>query len=134
MPRRASSSFHPGAIAAALVVIILAVLAGRMMLGRKATGFADTLPLDIQELLENGNSLRGNEYVVEGEIDEKLRWDPTTGQVVSLRVKTNAGDEFMTVEIPSRFNDMNISVKQKYAFRVEFRQGGIAVATGVNRL
>ena len=40
----------------------------------------------------------------------------------------------MTVEIPSRFNDMNISVKQKYAFRVEFRQGGIAVATGVNRL
>ena len=134
MPRRASSSFHPGAIAAAVVVVILAVLAGRMMLGRKATGFADTLPLDIQELLENGNSLRGNEYVVEGEIDEKLRWDPTTGQVVSLRVKTNAGDEFMTVEIPSRFNDMNISVKQKYAFRVEFRQGGIAVATGVNRL
>ena len=74
MPRRASSSFHPGAIAAAVVVIILAVLAGRMMLGRKATGFGDTLPLDIQELLENGNSLRGNEYVVEGEIDEKLRW------------------------------------------------------------
>ena len=134
MPRRASSTFHPGAIAAAVVVVILAVLAGRMMLGRKTTGFTDTLPLDIQELLENGNSLRGNEYVVEGQIDEKLRWDPNAGQVVSLRVETNAGDEFMTVEIPPRFNDLNISVKQKYAFRVEFRQGGIAVATGVNRL
>jgi hypothetical protein len=53
---------------------------------------------------------------------------------VSIKVSAPRGDEFVGIEIPPQFNNLNIDAKQKYSFRVKFRQGGIPVATGVNRL
>ncbi len=134
MARRASSRLNPGIIIGAAAALAVAIFAGKSMLGKKTASFGDISPLDIGELLENGNSLRGNEYVIEGQIDEKLQWTTDRGQLVSLKVQTPGGDEFIGIEIPAEFNKLNIDTKQKYAFRVKFRQGGIAVATGVNRL
>ena len=134
MARRASSRLNPGLIAGAAVAIAVAIFAGKSLLGKKATSFGEVSPLAIDELLENGNSLRGNEYVVKGQVDEKLQWTTDRGQLVSVRVDTPGGDEFIGIEIPPSFNKYNIDTKQKYAFRVKFRQGGIPVATGVNRL
>ncbi len=134
MARRASSSINPAVILGVAAAIVVAIFAGKSLLGKKTASFSDVAPLDIEELLENGNSLRGNEYVVEGQIDEKLQWTTDRGQFVSVRVDTPGGDEFIGIEIPQEFNKLNIDTKQKYAFRVKFRQGGIAVATGVNRL
>lgn len=134
MARRASSSLNPGIILGAAAAIAVAVIAGKSLLGKKSASFGDVAPLRIEELLENGNSLRGNEYVVEGQIDEKLQWTTDRGQLVSVRVDTPGGDEFIGIEIPQEFNKLNIDAKQNYSFRVKFRQGGIAVATGVNRL
>lgn len=133
MARRASSNIHPGIIIGAIVAIALAVFAGKSLIGKKSSGFGDVAKLTVDELLENGNSLRGNEYVVEGEIDEKLQISDR-GQVVSVKVDAPGGDKFVGIEIPAEFSKFNIDSKQKYAFRVKFRQGGIAVATGVNRL
>jgi hypothetical protein len=134
MARRASSKVNPGIIIGAAAAIAVAIFAGKSLLGKKTASFADVAPLSIEELLENGNSLRGNEYVVQGQIDEKLQWTSDRGQLVSVKVDTPGGDEFIGVEIPPEFNKLNIDTKQKYSFRVKFRQGGIAVATGVNRL
>ncbi len=134
MARRASSRPNPGIILAVAAAIVVAVFAGKSMLGKKSASFGDVPALSVQDLLENGNSLRGNEYVVEGRIDEKLQWTVDRGQLVSLRVGTPGGDEFIGIEIPPEFNRLNIDTQQKYAFRVKFRQGGIAVATGINRL
>ena len=134
MARRASSSLHPGIIIGAIAAIIVAVIAGKSMLGKKSASFGDIATLQVDELLENGNSLRGNEYVVEGQIDQKLQWTTDRGQLVSVRVSAPGGDEFVGIEIPPEFNKLNIDAKQKYAFRVKFKQGGIPVATGVNRL
>lgn len=134
MARRASSSLHPGIIIGAIAAIIVAVIAGKSMLGKKTASFGDIAKLQVSELLENGNSLRGNEYVIEGQIDEKLQWTTDRGQLVSIRVPAAAGDEFVGIEIPPKFNNLNIDTKQKYAFRVKFKQGGIPVATGVDRL
>lgn len=134
MARRASSRPNPAIILGAAAAIVVAVFAGKSLLGRKSTAFADASPLHIEDLLENGNSLRGNEYVVQGVIDEKLQWTPDRGQLVSVRVETPGGDEFIGIEIPAEFNSLNIDTRQKYAFKVKFRQGGIAVATGINRL
>jgi hypothetical protein len=83
--------------------------------------------------LENGNSLRDNVYSIEGEVERKIRFSPQ-GQLVSVRVKTSGEDHFVSVEIPKSFNNLNIETHQKYAFRVKFREGGIAVATGINKL
>ena len=134
MARRASSHPNPGIILGVAAAIALAIFAGKSMLGKKSASFSEVPALKIEELLENGNSLRGNEYVVEGRIDEKLQWTADRGQLVSLRVETPGGDEFIGIEIPPEFDNLNIDTQQKYAFRVTFRQGGIAVATGINRL
>jgi hypothetical protein len=134
MARRASSKFHPGFIIGAVAAIALAVVAGKSFVKKKSSSFSDVPKLNISELLENGNSLRGNEFLVEGQIDEKLQWTADRGQLISLKVDAPGGDEFVGIEIPQEFSKLNIDSKQKYAFRVKFRQGGIPVATGVNRL
>jgi hypothetical protein len=134
MARRASSSLHPGIIIGAIVALVILIIAGKSLLGKKASTFGDIAKLDITELLENGNSLRGNEYLIEGQIDEKLQWTSSRGQLVSLKIDTPGGPEFVGIEIPTEFNDRNIDSKQKYVFRVKFRQGGIPVATGIDRL
>jgi hypothetical protein len=134
MARRASSKFHPGIIIGAAAAIALAVIAGKSLLGKKSSGFGEVPKLNVTELLENGNSLRGNEFVVEGQVDEKLQWTTDRGQLISLRVEAPGGDEFVGIEIPQEFSKLNIDAKQKYSLRVKFRQGGIPVATGVNRL
>ncbi len=134
MARRASSRLNPGIIIGAVAAIAVAIFAGKSLLGKKSESFGEVSTLSIEELLENGNSLRGNEYVVKGQIDEKLQWTTDRGQLVSVRVDTPGGDQFVSIEIPPEFSKLNIDTKQKYTFRVKFRQGGIAVATGVNRL
>jgi hypothetical protein len=134
MARRASSNLHPGIVIGAIAAIVIAVIAGKSLVGKKSAAFSDVAKLSIDELLENGNSLRGNEYLIEGQIDEKLQWTTGRGQLVSVRVDARAGAEFVGIEIPQEFSRLNIDTKQKYAFRVKFRQGGIPVATGVNRL
>jgi hypothetical protein len=134
MARRASSRLHPGIIIGAVVVIVALIIAGKSLVGKKSAAFGDVAKLSVSELLENGNSLRGNEYVIEGQIEEKLQWTTDRGQLVSVRVENGSDEEFVGIEIPQEFNKLNIDTKQKYAFRVKFRQGGIAVATGVNRL
>jgi len=134
MARRASNRLNPGIIIGAVVAIAVAIFVGKNLLGKKSTSFGDINSLAIDELLENGNQLRGNEYSIQGQIDEKLQWTTDRGQLVSVRVDTPGGDQFVGIEIPPEFSKLNIDAKQKYLFRVKFKQGGIAVATGVNRL
>jgi hypothetical protein len=66
---------------------------------------------------------------VEGTVDQ--RWPRDNGQVVSINVK-DSGD-LIPIEIPSTFNDLNIERQQKYTIKVKFREGGIAVATQIER-
>jgi hypothetical protein len=134
MARRASSGINAGVLIGVGAFIVIAVVAGFLLLGRKSSTFGDVPKLRITEFLENGNSLRGNEYVVEGKVDEKLRWTPGRGQVVSVRVDDNGRSELIGIEIPAEFNDLNIEREQRYAFRIRVRQGGIPVATGIERL
>lgn len=134
MARRASSSLHPGIIIGIVAAIAVAVFAGKSLLGSKSSSLGDGDKLEVGDLLDNGNSLRGNEYLLEGKIDRKLRWTTSRGQVVSVRVSTPGGEELIGVEIPPSFDKLNIEREQKYAFRVKFRQGGVPVATAIHRL
>lgn len=133
MARRASSGLNPVAIIAGAVVVVAAIFGGKVLMGGKSESFDGVPELNIEDLLENGNSLRRNIYVIRGEIDEKLQFS-SRGQLVSVRVKGGRDDEFIGIEIPSKFDKMNIDTKQEYVFKVEFQQGGIAVATGIEKL
>ena len=134
MARRASSSTNPVLIAGIAVAVIAVIFGGKFFLTKKSAAFSDVTPLAVQDLLDNGNSLRGNEYVIEGKIDEKLRWTPSNGQVVSIRVESSRGEEIIPIQIPEKFSKLNIEREQRYAFKVEFEQGGIPVATDISRL
>ncbi len=134
MARRASSSTNPLLIVGIIAAVIAAIFVGRLMLTNKAPSFADATPLSVQELLENGNSLRSNEYLIEGKIDERFFRDGNTSSVISVRVKTDSGEEVVPVVIPEKFNNVNIEREQRFAIKVEFEQGGIPVATDITRL
>jgi len=132
MARRASSGLNPGIILAAVVVVAVVIYGGMKLLSRDGKAFEGVPRLEMQELLDNGNALRGNEYVVEGEIDEKLQFSER-GQLVSVRVTESGGDKFIPIVIPAELKQRNIDTKQKYAFKVKFEKKGIAVATGMER-
>ena len=133
MARRASSRPNPAILLGVAAAIAVAVFAGKMLLGEKSEPFSEVKALDMRDLLENGNSLRDYEYSVTGLVDEKL-WPQGRGQLISLRVETPGGDEFVAIEIPENLSSRNIEMRQRYAFRVRFREGGIAVATDIHRL
>jgi hypothetical protein len=134
MPRRASSKTHPAAIGGAAAALIALIFGGKFLLSKKPEASVEGPALTIDQYLENGNSLRGNEYVVTGEVDEKLEWTSDRGQLVSVKVDTPEGAQYIGIEIPPEFNRLNMDTRQSYSFRVKFRQGGIAVATAVKRL
>ena len=133
MARRASSGINPGLLIGLAVFVVAAFFGGKMFLGKKPAAVSGD-KLSMEDVLENANQLRGNEYVIEGTVDGKLRWTSERGQVVSLKVDTPAGSEFVGVEIPPSFSSLNIEREQRYSIKVKFRQGGIPVATAINRL
>ncbi len=134
MPRRASSSTSPALIIGIAAAVVVAIFGGKMLMTKKTASFSDVNPLVVQDLLDNGNSLRNNEYLIEGKVDERFFRTGNSESVVSIRVKSDSGDEIVPVKIPSEFNNKNIEREQRYAFKVRFEQGGIPVATAVNRL
>ena len=134
MPRRASSGINPGILIGVGVFVVAALVAGKFLISGKSSPFTDAAQLDVEQYMENANSMRGNEYVVEGKIDEKLRWTPDRGQLVSVRVGSDDESEVIGIEIPPEFNHLNIEREQRYAFKIRIRQGGIPVATAVERL
>lgn len=134
MARRASSSTSPVLIIGIVVAVAAAAFGGKFLMTKKSETFSDVIPLAVDELLENGNSLRNNEYLIEGKIDERFFRDSNSSSVVSVRVKSASGEEIIPVLIPAKFNNLNIEREQRYAIKVRFEQGGIAVATKINRL
>jgi hypothetical protein len=134
MARRASSSTNPTLIIGIAVGVIAVIFGGKFLMSKKTETFSDVNPLAVQDLLDNGNSLRNNEYLIEGKIDERFFRDGNTSSVVSVRVKAEAGEEVVPVVIPEKFNNFNIEREQRYAFKVRFEQGGVPVATAISRL
>jgi hypothetical protein len=134
MPRRASSGINAGILIGVGVFVAIALVAGKFLIGGEKNPFDDVPKLNVQQYMDNANSLRGNVYMLEGKIDEKLRWTPDRGQLVSVRVDDNGDSEVIGVQIPAEFNHLNIEREQRYAFKVEITQGGIPVAAAVKRL
>lgn len=134
MARRASSSTNPILLVGIGVAVIALVFLGKFLLNKKSESFEDAFPLDVKAFIEDGNAFRGDEFFIEGKIDEKLRWTPSDGQIVSVRVKTPGGEEILPIQIPDKFSKLNIDREQSYAFKIDIKDGGIAVATAIKRL
>ena len=134
MARRASSSTNPILIIGIVVAVVALIFGGKLFMSKKKKSFTDVDLLAVQDLLDNGNSLRNNEYLIEGKIDERFFRDGNTSSVVSVRMKAESSEEIVPVVIPAKFNKLNIEREQRYAFKLRFEQGGIPVATDISRL
>ena len=134
MARRASSSTNPILIIGIVVAVVALIFGGKLFMSKKKKSFTDVNLLAVQDLLDNGNSLRNNEFLIEGKIDERFFRDGNTSSVVSVRMKAESSEEIVPVVIPAKFNKLNIEREQRYAFKVRFEQGGIPVATDISRL
>ncbi len=132
MGRRASSSLNSTAIIGIIAVIALLVGIGSLMLKKKADTFSEVAPLRVAEALVNANSLRGNQYRVEGKIES--RWIRDSGEGLSLLVEEEGLTERLFIMIPPDLDHPNIERDQRYAFKIEFGAGGVAIATAVKRL
>ncbi len=130
MPRRASSGPNLTVIIGIVVILAAGFFGIKFLMkgsGKKMTG---AQKMKVADYCENGNSFRGNEYIIEGTVDQ--RWPRDNGQVVSML--DSESDSLIGVEVPANFNSLNIEREQKLAIKVRVREGGIPVAIEINRL
>lgn len=146
MPRRASSGVNLGqiaGIAAALLgfVVIAALLfkliAGGMFGGGEKSrssrrGGGDAAPLSLTTYRENGNSLRGNLYRVEGKVEETLRWTPDRGRLISFEAVDEGGTMPVPVLVPEEFGDLNIERGTSLDLVVRVDRDGTLVAEAID--
>ena len=133
MPRRASS----GPKAPVLVGIVIAALAlagaAFFALRGEKDSFSGVTQLHMADYLENGNSMRGMEFKVEGKVRRRFPRDGGVG--VNLEIEEEGVRDYLFVIVPL---DQPLSSKiardQKYAFKIRFDEGGVAVATAVKPL
>ena len=131
MGRRASSSLNGPAIAGIVVVLLILLGAGAILLRGKKDTFTGT-PLPIEDIYSGANSLRGNEYTVEGTIDSREPRDSGLG--ITLLVDSDGSEEPVFIVVPPDVATINIERNSRYSFKVRVGEGGIPIATGVKRL
>src|SRR5687768_2953843 len=99
MARRASSGINPGLLIGIAAFVAVAFFGGKAFLGKQQDAFSNMASINMSDVMD-GVSLRDNEYVVEGTVDEKFINGDNPNQVVSFKVNSPSGDQFLGVEIP----------------------------------
>lgn len=132
MPRRASSGPNAPVLIGVVAVVLALAVAAILAFRDKDESFTDAPQLRMSEFLENGNSMRGMEYRVEGKVRRRFPRDGGLG--LNLEVEEEGNSNYLFVVVPHDKTTFNISRDQKYAFKIRFEEGGIAVATAVKPL
>lgn len=146
MPRRASSGVNVGQIAgiaaALLGFVVIAALLFKLIAGglfgdgggktgsRKSGGSAS--PLSLTTYRENGNSLRGNVYRVEGKVEETLRWTPDRGRLISFEARDATETMPVPVLVPEDFGNINIERGTELGMVVRVDRDGTLVAEAID--
>ncbi len=150
MPRRASSGINIGQIAgiaaAVLGFVVIAALLVKLIAGgllgdgggtgssRKSSGGSsrDAAPLNLLTYRDNGNSLRGNVYRVEGKVEETLRWTPDRGRLISFEARDAAETMPLPVLVPEDFSNLNIERGIELGMVVRIDRDGTLVAESID--
>ncbi|MBL9130786.1 MAG: hypothetical protein JNG86_06280, partial [Verrucomicrobiaceae bacterium] len=103
MARRAQSSIRLSHLLGLIAVLAVLGGGGYALLNRTTdtmTGVQDLVPA---EFLEDATALSGNEYKLEGVVDDRLDqgWKQTTdGRLFSVQVSDGSGNSFVPVWVP----------------------------------
>lgn len=139
MARRASSGISVGhvvGIAAAIIgFFAIAFMLYRIVANDGGGGggsHSSAVALNVAEYLKNANSLRGNVYRVKGTIEERLKWTPDRGRLVSLDIDDGETSSPVPVLIPQEFSHVNIDRGVDMAFVVKVGRDGLLIAESVD--
>lgn len=128
MARRASSTTNPVWFIAVAALIALAILVGWWLKNRVSGPFRTLPAFPVAEYLQNADSLRGNTYKIEGVIGQQLHYDPA-GRLFEVLV----GSDPIPVQVPSKFNELDIRKEGKFQFKVTVGDKGILRAEDVRK-
>ena len=86
---------------------------------------------NINDYIKEGSTLLGTEGIVTGTVNEKLRWTTNRGEVISLRVEEI--NQLIPILIPPSFRDLNISIGDRFTFRIEVGNSEVLTAKEIIR-
>jgi hypothetical protein len=130
MARRASSSAHPVWIFIAAGIVLAALGGGYVIFGKASDPYRTMTALPVADYLENSNSLRGNEYKLDGTISKSLEYSSVNGRLFSVEV----GNDLLPILVPPQFNSVNIERGQRFVFKIEVGDKGILKAKDVKKI
>ena len=115
-----------------LIGLVLLLIAVAAYFSLRQNG-ADASMRTVEELspdlyYENANSLRGNTYKIDTEIDSSLGSSPTKGRLFSVTVKNankNGAPVILPVLVPLELNNLTIQKGQHYLMKVKVVDNGL---------
>lgn len=115
-----------------LIVLLVLIAAGGGFYGLRQNGgdasLRTTEELDSSIYYENANSLRGNTYKIDAEIDSALGNSPTKGRLFSVTLKNsskNGAPVVIPVLVPLELNNLTIQKGQHYLMKVKVVENGL---------
>ena len=115
-----------------LIGLVLLFIAAGAYLSLRENG-SNTSLRTVEELspdlyYENANSLRGNTYKIDTEIDSSLGSSPTKGRLFSVTLKNankSGAPVILPVLVPLELNNLTIQKGQHYLMKVKVVENGL---------
>ena len=131
MSRRAQKGINPMIIALTGIIIALIFVTIIFLLKTQKNSIRSVNKFNVNDYIKEGSTLLGTEAIVTGTVNEKLRWTTNRGEVISLRVEEI--NQLIPILIPPSFRDLNISIGDRFTFRIEVGNSEILTAKEIIR-
>ena len=128
MSRKKKSQGIPPWLIGIVLVLISAGAYFVFQQGGTSSSLRTTEELNAEEYYKNANSLRGNTYKIDVEIDSALGNSPTKGRLFSVTLKQpgkNASPAILPVLIPLELGSLTIQKGQHYLMKVKVIENGL---------
>ncbi|MEC7638412.1 MAG: hypothetical protein VX848_05415 [Verrucomicrobiota bacterium] len=131
MSRRAQKGINPMIIALTGIIIALIFVTIIFLLKTQKNSIRSVNKFNVNDYIKEGSTLLGTEGIVTGTVNEKLRWTANRGEVISLRVEEI--NQLIPILIPPSFRDLNISIGDRFTFRIEVGNSEVLAAKEIIR-
>ena len=131
MPRRAQKGINPMIMVLTAIIMIIIFVTVNFLLKSQKNSLRSVNQFNVADYIKEGSTLLGNEGIVTGTINEKLRWTAQRGEVVSLRVENI--NQLIPVLIPPSFKDINIAIGDRFTFKIEVGVAEVLTAKEIIR-
>lgn len=115
-----------------IAALLVKVIAGDYFSGPKRSGGGNATALSLASYRDNANSLRGNNYQIQGRIEEMLRWSES-GRLISFE----ANDGFISIPVPvlvpADFKNVNLERGAELSMVVRVDREGTLVAESIDQ-